>query len=348
MLQFPLLPARQLFSSELEKIQILFQVIEHLPLEYQLQQAVFHRQLLKSSLFSARIEGNQLSLAAASQLPVSPKEKNQLEVANVITALQQIPGMPTKLTQADIRQLHLMVMAGLDVDAGKFRSESSAIYDQFGNIVYLTPNPAEMKKMLDELLLHVAHDSQVSWQQQLIVAAACHYYFEKIHPFVDGNGRTGRVLLQYQLSRAGIFNRLILPLDQFFDQKRSEYYFFLEKNTRQIEGFVRFFLEGIIWALEATLDDIKHLPAGLQQASPSLGLLPRRQEILAVITDHPMISLDAIARRFMTVSRRTIANDLRHLLDKGLLERHGTTRGAVYSAAGYSSVLSNPVQKTRG
>lgn len=329
MLHFPILPLPAKFQTQLHKIEVLSQAIQHIPLTAQAKLNIFHRQLLKSSLFSARIEGNQLTLKSMPRIDPAPHEKSQQEISNVYLALQKIPSWPLPFTEQTILNLHSLVMNQLVSSAGKFRHEASAIFDQFGNIVYLTPEPAEMKQMLKVCLEQTNQQTLLPWQNQLILIAASHYYYEKIHPFIDGNGRTGRVIMHAQLYQTHQFNNLILPLDQYFDDNRRVYYDYLEKNTRLIDPWIEFFLTGLEWSLNQILDDIRH-----PQNDPQImtqNLLPRRQEIYLIIKDHPHISLDTIARRFPTIPKRTLANDVNQLLKQQLIIKHGQTRGVVYS-----------------
>lgn len=337
MLQFPNIPEIKAttLAKSLQQIDILSQALRHIPLQEQTKTKIFHQQLLKSALFSARIEGNSLTLVAANQENFDQtKNKQKQEISNVLQALNFIKSFE-KITLTGLCQVHQKIMRNLNADAGKLRSEGSAIFDQFGNVVYLTPEPTEMKEMLKNWLKQAQVSPKKSWQTQLLKIACCHYYFEKIHPFLDGNGRTGRVALQWQLQKLGLFGDFTFPIDQFFDDKRNLYYNFLEKNTRNIDSFVEFFLEGISWALEKLLEDIKNSDKAeaieRKQDNTLDNLLPRRKEIYLIIADHPYISLDTIARRFLEIPRRTLAYDLQQLIKAKLVVKQGATRGVVYT-----------------
>ncbi len=340
MLGFPVLEVTDSTEELCDRVRILATSLSFIPLNPRIQAKIFHRQMLKSSLFSARIEGNTLTLTEAEQPDLTEKNKSKKEIANVVRALQHIEPLAIVWSEEYIRKLHAMIMAGISSDAGKLRGESSAIYDQFGNMVYLTPSPKEMRAMFTELIAQL--NQQRVQNQQLIQIAHCHYYFEKIHPFLDGNGRTGRVILQTQLQQLQLFSHYIIPIDQYFEEHRSEYYHYLEKNTRHIVGFVEFFLNGLIWSLQNLLTEIKQTGEEIssvpflqsQEAKNDLygSLLPRREEILAIIKDHPYSSLDMIARRFPMTPQRTLANDVQFLVKKGFVKKHGSTRGVRYSA----------------
>lgn len=343
MLQFPILPNKVNYSEQFKKIEVLSQVLAHMPIDKNLKNKVFHQQILRSALFSARIEGNTLSLIQAKDIDFdNPKDKEKREISNVLKILNNLGKLNLEYDAKIILDIHEKVMFKLHPQAGTFRKESSAIFDQYGNVVYITPSPEEMKMMLAVLLDRFEQTLQLPWQEQLISTIACHYYFEKIHPFIDGNGRTGRVLLQLQLQKTKLFSDYILPIDKYFDENRSEYYLHLEKNSRNVENFVVFFLQGLIVSLEELIASFKNLSSTETEsekknfdvndkgAKSINSLLPRRQEIYHIVKDHPYISFDSIARRFTAIPRRTLAYDLSQLVKLGFVNRIGKTRGVVY------------------
>jgi len=339
MLQFPLLPPVNRYSSLLTQISGLAQSLAHSSLNKELKLKVFHTQLLRSSLFSAKIEGNQFTWENLPDLSINSSEKSHLEIKNTFLALQSIKQLTPPYSFVTWQTIHKKIMNKLFSPTGKLRTETGAIFDQFGNLIYLTPEPTEMKKMSKIWFEQATYQSQIAWQNQLILVAGLHYYFEKIHPFIDGNGRTGRIILQAQLQQTSLFSNLILPLDQYFEENKTTYYQGLEKNTRLIEPFIEFFLEGISWSLLKILHDIQSIkknelpPKELKSDLANIWrrLLPRRQEIYLLIKDHPYLSFDMIARRFPTIPKRTLSYDVNQLVKQELVLKHGQTRGVVYS-----------------
>jgi hypothetical protein len=129
-----------------------------------------------------------------------------------------------------------------------------------------------------------------------------------------------------------VFGQYVLPIEEYFDEHKADYYYYLEKNTRHLDGFTTFFVKGLIWSLERLLADIKNLGQDSGASASTSALLPRRQEILQIINDHPECSLDFISRRFPTIPVRTIAYDVNWLVKHNHVIKHGETRGVVYSA----------------
>ncbi len=349
MLQFPQPLTRKsydLATSIHEKIQDLAQTVrQHLQLNQRQNQPliehIFKRGNLKSALFSARIEGNSLTLQEADQIElITNLTETQREVVNLMQVHNELTKLPSIISLDHILTLHKQVMHGLQTHPGKLRTSSSAIFDQLGNITYLTPEPAETKIMLGELIRQY-NTKHIQPVDALVNLAQCHYYFEKIHPFADGNGRVGRLLMHWQLHQIDYLPTQ-LPLEEFIDTNRSEYYFLLEKNTRQVDGFVLFVMQAIEHALHQSLSGIKQTTIAFKRtetlkSNPAKRtklnkLIPRQQEIYQIILDHPYTSLDFIHRRFWHISKRTLAYDIIKLVKLDLITKHGQTRGTRYSA----------------
>jgi Fic family protein len=164
-------------------------------------------------------------------------------------------------------------------------------------------------------------------EHPLIIAAIGQFIFEKIHPFADGNGRTGRLISTYLLTKAGFDFEGLIPIEKYINEHRSWYYQTLEPSSNCSE-FIDFFLESLSFQANYTLDELKN-PI---ENTASSNLLPRRRELLEVIKDHPESSFDFLHRRFMNQSPLSLHRDLKHLMQKELIKKLGSTRGAVYVA----------------
>jgi len=321
MLQYPLPLAVSEFEELLQNISIQASILTKLPVLPHIQQHYMLQNRLKSSLFSAKIEGNTLTLE---QLHTSAPSKQKQEALNIAACLSKLSTFPTQLREQDIIAIHDQILSGLPGELG-LRNEQTAIFDSSGAAVYLTPTVEDMKNML-HTLIEESCKTRTS-QEGMIHACISHYYFEKIHPFVDGNGRTGRVLFQYELQKTKLFGAYIIPVDEYIEHHLHQYYDLLERNTRNVHDFVQFMLEAIHASLQTMVQEVALL---LQQPAEVPNLSPRRQEIFAIIQDHPFISFDAIARRFPSIPRRTLAHDVAQLLKQKRIKKYGVTRGACY------------------
>lgn len=279
--------------------------------------------LLKSSLFSARIEGNKLSLKEANHL--STKKREHLEVRNIIRALKYINQnikINQKITFKFIKRIHKISMDKLMDDAGFFRTKQNAIFTKEGFVVYMPPPPEEAMMILKRLIQYINSDKHVA--SPAVKATIIHFVFEKIHPFIDGNGRVGRLLI-YTIFR--ILNYPILNIVSFEEQlnkEKEDYYYYLE-DEKNVQGFIEFMLE----IFDESINKVVLKIEGKSKFDDS-DLLPRREEIWQIIKDHKSVSLDFIKRRFQEIPERSLRNDLEDLLKRKLIIKLGKTKGAMY------------------
>jgi Fic family protein len=280
---------------------------------------------LRSALYSARIEGNPIR---EEELDLDAKQDTSLhtvEIQNVYDAYTSLRKNPSKSITLDyIRELHKLVLKHISASAGHLRHEQSAIFNQAGVAVYVTPPPQKLQHLLSEM---------IDWYNKskdhiAIKASVVHIWFEKIHPFLDGNGRVGRLITAKLLTNDGYDFGGIVPFEKYLDENRQEYYDALLVDTQDVSAFVEFFLTALISQAGDSIDSIKY-PQDIRFPE----LLPRRAEIVQMIADHRMITFDFLARRFRAVSARTLHYDLEFLVKKKYIGKRGMTRGVVYIPA---------------
>ncbi len=279
--------------------------------------------LLKSSLFSARIEGNPLSLLDFEHSPDKLKKK---EIANIIKTINYIDLhlKPNKEMNVElVKHLHSLVMQDLSPDAGKFRTDASAIFNTSGIAVYVPPPPSLINGQISELLSYISNSTE---KYPLIIAFITHLVFEKIHPFLDGNGRVGRLLIFSVLKIKNWSFPLSVPVEEYYDEHKDAYYYHLDVGLNEPEAYLEFMLNAFYIQIEKIKDDLKKETAKDYQ----IFLPPRQEEIFSIIKDHKMISLDFLKRRFLKVPERTLRYDLKKLADKNLVLKIGNTKGSFY------------------
>ncbi|GIW61885.1 MAG: hypothetical protein KatS3mg089_0737 [Patescibacteria group bacterium] len=199
----------------------------------------------------------------------------------------------------------------------------SAIFNSAGIAIYL-PLPPRLVFGLIERLLRFANSSKEQFVP--VRSVLTHYTFEKIHPFLDGNGRVGRLLLQSVLEKTGYGMKGLITIDEYLDKHRTEYYDLLALGEKDVTEYVEFMLEG----LAETAESAKKIILNKKQIRPEDYLLPPRAEILEIIRDHQIVSFDTIKRRFFAVNDRTLRYDLKKLQDAGIIKKRGITKGAYY------------------
>jgi len=307
-----------------EALKMLFAQARALPY---IEENLRRESLLKSALFSARVEGNPLSLEKIKFASEEKKTKDlkKIEVFNLLRTYKFIyrSRYPSRLNLSLIKKLHQMTMKNISANAGKLRRDPWAIYNQAGVVVYLTPSPSQLPKLMDEFI----QLSQDIKYEIPVKAAILQFVFEKIHPFADGNGRVGRLISTFIMNRGEYHFRDLISPEEIVDKKRENYYQALEPFFKTTL-FVEFFLESLVEQAGSVLAKLGQR----KEESPEDSLLPRRQEILAIIKDHPYCSFDFIVRRFSAINPKTLHYDFSQLQRGGFIIKAGKTRGVRYKA----------------
>lgn len=297
--------------------------LSSLTIPKELKQKIQRVSLLKSSLFSARIEGNPATLKTINKSE-RDQEKNN-EVFNILKAnkfLEKKVKNNFQINKKFIYNLHSLVMSGEVEKTKSFRTGMGAIFNQAGVAVYLSPPPTQISVLINQLIEYI--DSNVE-KFPLICALISHLVFEKIHPFVDGNGRVGRLLIFSILKAKGYSEGYLISFEKYLDENKSDYYYFLDQGYKSTEDYLIFMLTAFLEESEELKKQIESAQNGETKLLP-----PRQEEIYLIIKEHTVVSFDNIRRRFLKVPERTLRYDLKKLVDKELVTKIGQTRGSYY------------------
>ncbi|RJP46329.1 MAG: Fic family protein [Armatimonadetes bacterium] len=320
-------PGYQITSEIVEliaKIEANLLYFSTLSLPEVIKEKIKRKSFLKSSLFSARIEGNSLTYK---EIVVQGGEiSEQKEVFNILEAISFIEEnirFGTKITLQHILKIHSLVMNNISNEAGMSRLEPSAIFNQAGIAVYITPAPNKINNLLKQLL---KYSNSTTEKFPIINSFISHLIFEKIHPFIDGNGRVGRLLVFAILRSKQKNPTVFVPFEEFLDFHKENYYYYLNTGLKYPEDYLLFMLD----AFYQQIEQIKSETQDEIEKKDFLLLTPRQEEILNIIKDHKLVSFDQIHRRFLEVPQRTLSYDLKKLIDKKLVVKIGKTKGSYY------------------
>lgn len=297
------------------------QYLKSLDISPIINQKIQRVSLLKSSLFSAKIEGNPLSLDDYKQ---SPDKVKKLEILNILKSINYISKQKIKNIDISlIKTIHKLVMSDVHYQAGKFRREMSAIFNQAEVAVYVCPPPKQIVQLINQLTSYVNSDTE---KFPLIKAFIGHLLFEKIHPFLDGNGRVGRLMIYLICKKDNYQFYPNISFEEYLNENKNDYYYYLDIGLTNTNDYLLFMLKVFYSQTEKLKKEIeKEINKKTQIFLP-----PRQEEILQIIKDHKMVSLDFIKRRFLKVPGRTLRYDLKKLCDKKLVLKIGQTRGSYY------------------
>lgn len=289
----------------------------------------------KEAVLSSQIEGTQSSLqnllTAEAKLfdPDTPSDVN--EVLNYVRAmnygLQRLAELPVSVRL--IREIHRELMHGVrggHLTPGELRTTQNWIGPSgctLREATFVPPPPHEVPQALADLerYLHRPEDLPI-----LIRVGLAHAQFETIHPFLDGNGRIGRLLITFLLVEKKLLSRPVLYLSYYFKRHRAEYYERLQavRDTGDWEGWLAFFLKGVA-------------EVSGQAAETAAAILRMREEYRAKITDrlgraagsghrvmdklfeHPIVTV-ATVRKWLNVTQAAANTLVRNLVEMGLLK----------------------------
>ena len=221
----------------------------------------------KEALLSSQIEGTQATLEDVLD-PLIEKNANQ-NVADVVNyikaaefALERMNTLP--LCNRLIKETHAVLMSGVrgqEKNPGEFRTSQNwigAAGSSLKNARYIPPNPEDMTDAMSDLEKYINSDDSLD---VLIQAALLHYQFETIHPFLDGNGRVGRLLITLFLMEQGALNSPALYISYYLKKNRIEYYDRMSevRNKDNYEQWIKFFLNAVKDSADESVDTIKKL-----------------------------------------------------------------------------------------
>lgn len=300
----------------------------------------------REAVLSSRIEGTQASLSdllyfeAAEEEP--PRAPDVREVQNYVRAmeygLQRLNKLPLSLRL--VREIHARLMHGVrgeEKRPGEFREIQNWIGPpgcSLAEATFVPPPVPEMMQALGawEKFLHEARDIP-----PLIQCALMHYQFEVIHPFVDGNGRVGRLLITFFLCERGHLPQPFLYLSAFFERYRDEYYARLLEVSRTGDwiGWIRFFLRGLAAQAADALTNAQRILALQQRYRTELHKRKAGPTTLAVVDElfrNPYVTTTRLAER-LGVSFPTVQTAIDRLVHAKILrEVTGRQRNRIYCA----------------
>lgn len=279
---------------------------------------------------STAIEGNPLTLEEVRALEegtmVGAPERARREVLNYFAALRHVEkqGKRQWLTHEEIFRLHAII-AGEVMDqgeAGRYRT----IRVRVGQFV--PPPPEDVSGLMFELLEWWNRDAP--GLSPVLSSAIVHHRFESIHPFADGNGRTGRVLALWELYRRGFDSHHIFAVDEFYWEDRPRYYAALDAVRRQgndLTSWLEYCAEGLQQTLERVWARMGQL--SLTSASEKLVLRPRQEQLLKLLGESSGLTPAEIWKA-LKVSKQGAMDLLRPLVKAGLVKRVGTLKTGRY------------------
>ena len=306
----------------------------------------------KEAVQSSRIEGTQASLSDIFYYEASkekPKQADVLEVLNYVRAmnhgLSRLKKLPLSLRL--VKEIHLKLMEGVrgeKMKPGEFRTSQNWIGPpgcSLADATYIPPPVREMNKALGQWEKFLHSDNSIA---PLIKCALMHYQFEAIHPFLDGNGRVGRLLITFYLHEKDYLKYPILYLSDFFERHRNEYYDLLlgVSQNGNWDAWLKYFIRGVAEQSKVAeetgykiLDLQKKYRQQLQKESVSMSVF----QLLDMLFLNPFVSLPGVSD-YLKITWPTAKASVERLVKLGILkEVSGRKRSRIYCAEELLNIL---------
>jgi Fic family protein len=314
----------------------------------------------KEAVLSSQIEGTQSSLSDLllfeNESAPSVPEGDVKEVSNYVAALEHgLDLLRTKLPLSLrlLRQVHDVLVSGTrggDKTPGEFRTSQNWIGgSRPGNAAFVPPPPHELGQCLTNLERFL--NDEPTRTPAVLKAGVAHAQFETIHPFLDGNGRVGRLLITLVLVAEGVLKEPLLYVSLFFKQHRDEYYRRLQavRTDGDWEGWIRFYVEGVATVAEQATDTASRLVAlferDRQKVSASKRSTRNTHAALELVMRQAIVSIPEITKK-LDATAPTAAKAVQELERLGIIrEITGKQRDRRFVYSDYVNLLTEGTDK---
>jgi Fic family protein len=308
---------------------------------------------IRSTHYSTLIEGNRLTLKET-ELVVKQnrkfpgRERDVHEVERYYQALQQMDewvATSQKITEERICKLHAILYSGRRARPTPYRDAQNVIRESGGKIVYMPPEAVDLPFLMKELVDWI-HSARIDLPIP-VVAGIAHYQFETIHPFFDGNGRTGRMLTTWVLYQDGYDLGKFYALEEFYAQNLKQYYdalvthphhnYYFGRNQADITSWLDYFLKGMSAVFERVAEQIRSELIQVNTTQGEMNLLRsldhRARRVLGIFSTQEYIRSSDVAN-LLGISLRQTRDLLSGWVAEGWLEvADPSRRGRKYRLA---------------
>ena len=305
----------------------------------------------KEALISSQIEGTQCTLDDV--LDPEVETNINMDVSDVVNyvrateyALNRLKELP--LCNRLFHEIHKILLSdvrGMEKNPGEFRRSQNwigAANCSLKDARYIPPNVEDMLECMSDLEKYINDDEGYD---PLIRIALIHYQFETIHPYLDGNGRIGRLMILLYLMEKGLLSKPVIYISYFLKKNQIEYYDRISEVRRNgnYEQWIRFFLEAVNAAATDSSESIKKLSELHEKNIHRLPTVNREPDNVRLIFDyierHPIIDISHTAKE-LGISYNTVSSAIQKLVSIGILrETTNRARNRVFAYEEYLNIL---------
>lgn len=323
--------------SNIARVERFYGKIEAFRMPKKLELNLNRDNLIKSSFASNRIEGNPLTLPEVTNLLLDdrvPTNRDEKEVVNYFSLLKELDKYENQsLTLELVKDIHRQLFSGMQEEAGIIRDNKVVIgkyKKERGNISLRVKHdpPHHKREKIEKSLQDLLSWAQDDHNLPILIHTGCfHHEFVYIHPFEDGNGRVCRILTALIFIKNNYQINKYFVLDDYYDIDKIIY----SDKLHSADGgdkteWLEYFSDGVKYSLQSALSRVKNAMRTLAiKERPTA----KERKVLSIMQEQPEITSTELAKR-LKVSRQQAHNLLRSLVNKGLVERKGTTKSSYY------------------
>jgi len=299
--------------------------------------------IVKMAHHSTSIEGNPLTLEQVKKLFIGNKiaawEKDKNEVLNYVRVLEYIDKLGEKkakeITEDIILKIHQLNTNGIlpEHQSGFYRRIPVAVVNGYGRVIFQPPPVNRITTLMKDFISWLNSD-QAQELYPVLLSGISHYEFVRIHPFIDGNGRTARALATLILYLKGFDTKRFFALDDYYNEDRDRYYAALQtvdQKTLDTTQWLEYFCEGVAVSMNRVKDTVLQLSRDrrLKDKRGQIFLNEKQIRILKYLQTGLKITTKECQDMF-NVSERTARNYLNELVKKDLIKPVGPQKGRYY------------------
>lgn len=300
-----------------------------------------NRALILEAHHTTHIEGTQLTLEQSEELlngktPSNTNPDDVIELMNYRDAFHLVSdyldsNLP--VTEGLIREIHKHLVKGVHGDSaapGEYRKiQNYVVNSQTKEIVYTPPPAYEIQRMMKELVDYINITNEI---HPVFISGIAQFQLVHIHPFLDGNGRSARLLSTLCLYRKGYDFKRLFTISEYYDRNRSDYYQAIQ-SVRENDMDMTEWLEYFTYALSEQMQEIKQKGEIVIRADV-LGrrhnLSDRQTKAVQYLLQHGELTIKNFSAFCSDTPRRSLQRDLKNLIDKGVLKTEGATNQLIY------------------
>ena len=289
--------------------------------------------LILEAHHSTHIEGTQLTLSEAQKIlagkpvkGVRPDDRQELlNYKDAMNFVSEYLDRKSEITEEMIRDIHRILVKdvrGGSLEPGRYRRIQNYVVNSLtGEIIYTPPPSEDVPALMNEFVDWLNDEKDIS---PILMAGVAQHRFVDIHPFLDGNGRTARVLCTLILYQNGYDFKRLFSLSEFYDKNRRQYYDSIQ-SVREMGMDTTVWLEYFVRGLKNQMLEVKNKgevairKEVVIERAEMLNLNDRQRKILMYLLEEKRASVDEIGRMFDFV-RRTIQRDLAKMVELGLIK----------------------------